>query len=159
MQLTRFIPIAVAALLVLPSVDRVRAAEPMPTRERMASASASSDELTAEQLEETMDYLCSQAASTVVSLVMTMSYAPGQWKVYNGPVADTFLSTVIKPGPAPSDSVDPSGNGPGPTPQELPEPGTLVAGLAGASAFLYRYLRRRTKPEAMDTNDEVELAR
>ena len=75
MKLTRFIPISVVTLLlmscVLPSISPLRAGEPILDRDSIASRTASA-ELTAEQVAETMDYLCSEVTSTVVSLVLTL---------------------------------------------------------------------------------------
>lgn len=152
MKLSRFIPLSVATLLLipclLPSGAPVRAGEPTST------PIASVDDLTAEQFAETADYLASEVTPTIVSLVMTMSYAPGQWKNYPTPVPETFVPLILNPPPPPTDV--PTDGPPGPTPSsESPEPGTLVAGLAGAGAFVYRYYRRRrTKPDGIDGAEE-----
>ena len=167
MKLSRFIPLSVATLLLMPclmpSGAPVRAGETTPTVTTNPTASA--DDLTAEQLAETADYLMSEVTSTVMSLVMTMSYAPGQWKNYPTLVPETFVTLDVKPPPAPTDFPT-NGNPPDPTPSsESPEPGTLLAGLAGAGAFVYRYYRRRRAKvavidgaEEVGENDEVELA-
>ena len=164
MILSRFIPLSLVALLVmscsLPCSMRVMANEASPAA--APNPTESNDELTPEQVAETMEYLTSNISSTVVSLLMTMSYAPGQWKNYPTPEVQTFVPLIVTP---PSPPTDGPGNGGGGTPtptQESPEPGTLIAGLAGASAFAYRYFRRRRAKadvaEEMIPNEEAELA-
>ena len=168
MKLSRFIPLSVATLLLMPclipSGAPVRAGEMSVPQAVAIGPTAPAGDLTPEQIAETADYLMSEATSTVMSLVMTMSYAPGQWKNYSTPVPENFVTLDVKPPPAPSDF--PSNGNPDPTPSsESPEPGTLLAGLAGAGAFVYRFYRRRRAnadviDEAVESgeSDEVELA-
>ena len=118
-----------------------------------------SEDSSREQIQEAADYLLSGLAETVQSLVFTMAISP--WTangptVASTPVPDDFVTMTIK-APVPSSDIPNSpANNPPPT-QQSPEPGTLIGGLAGVCAMLYRYhRRRRAKAEAVESEEMIE---
>ena len=105
-----------------------------------------------EQIQETADLLLAEVGVALRNVVFTMI----NWDIPSTasvpPVPDTFVPPVLPPPPSLTD--DPNGPPPPPPPpppnQPSPEPGTLVAGLAGVGAFLLRYYRhRRAKVKAV----------
>ena len=157
--------------LVSSSVPERRASAAYASDAPVAPTADSGDSLTQEQIQEAADELLSGLGSALQSLVFTML----EWDLPTTPLPppppptpppppDTFVPLGVQPPPSLTD--DP-GNGPPPPPppppHQSPEPGTLIAALAGAGAIVYRYRRRRVEEVRRDEKEqksekEVELA-
>lgn len=97
------------------------------------------------EVAEISDYVLGGIARELGGMVLTMAASPWGYKPEELPPApnlDSFTSSVPMPPTPPNDQPGPGGGNPTPSGQ-APEPGTLVAGLTGAGALLYRYYRRR----------------
>ena len=176
MQSTRIVPRSHAALVIAVCVglgspaltwadtplDRPLVSSSVP--ERRANVAEASDTpavpaLSREQVQEAADHLLSETGAALRCLVFTMI----NWDLPTTPPApsplpalDTLVPLSLQPPPSLTD--DP-GNGspppPPPPPHQSPEPGTLIAALAGAGVIVYRYRRRRAKAVGRDEKAEV----
>jgi hypothetical protein len=151
--------------LVCNSVPDLRNSDVDTSASRVTPLAEPGEELSRAQLQETADYLLSELGVVLQNLVFTMVFFDMPSTASVVPVPDTFVPPILQPPPSLTD--DPNGPPPPPPPppppQQSPEPGTLVAGLVGAGAFLVRYYRRhRAKVPAIGGSEgmrekEVEL--
>lgn len=175
MQSTRIVQGSHAALVIAACVGLISPARTWadnPTDRPLVSSSVpdtpkggaaappadSGEELSREQVQEAADQLLLELGAALQGLVSTMV----NWDL-PPPVPETIMPMNLQPPDPPiPESI---GDGPLPPPpnNQSPEPGTLIAGIAGAGAMLYRYRRRRAKNAGRDEKEEtsekkVELA-
>jgi hypothetical protein len=136
--------------LVSNSVPDLRNSDVVKADTQVTLMAESLEELSPEQIQETADQLLAQLGVALQNLVFTMIN-------FDMPMPELHVASIVVP-PAGNGGGEPivDGGGDGVPPTSSPEPGTLVAGLAGAGAFLVRYYRRRrAKVPAIDGREEM----
>jgi hypothetical protein len=143
------------------SVPDIRNGVAAASAARVVPPADSDQPMSRDQIQEAADQLLRELGAALQSLVFTAI----NWDLPPSPPPpppETFIPLSVQPPPSLTD--DP-GNGPPPPPppppnNQSPEPGTLIAGLAGAGALLYRYRRRGTagRKKEETTPNEVGLA-